>query len=157
MRRLAPLVLLLVVAGCDGFSGEEQRLFEVTAISSPSDGVTSDDWRVGPFYGARVQVIDRDQTTPGVEGVSPNPAQPDGDVVLQVYADEGPGGFALYRRRPDGELDLIQAVNGVAGPNIYTFTFFGSEVSATGAPGSYRLVVLDGLERVVTYGDLVLQ
>jgi hypothetical protein len=157
MRRLAPLALLFLVAGCDGFNGEEQRLFQDTAYFSPSDGVTSDDWRVGPFFGARVQVIDRDQATASVEGASPNPARPNGEVVVQVYADEGPGGFALYSRQPDGGLDLIQAVNGVSGPNIYTFSFFGSEASATGASGSYRLVVLDGLGRVVTYGDLVLQ
>ena len=148
MRRLVSLVLLFLVAGCDGFNGEEQRLFQDTAFLGPSNGVTADDWRVGPFFGARAQVL---------QPAAPNPARPEDTVSVQIYADEGAGGFALYRRQPDGGLDLIQALPGSSGPNIYTFTFFGSEASATGASGSYRLVVLDGLERVVTYGDLVLQ
>lgn len=139
---------LFAVAGCDGFNGEEQRLFEDTAFASPSDGVSADDWRVGPLFGARFQLT---------QAASPNPAAPSDPVSLQVYADEAPGGIALYRRLADGGLQLIQAKPGVSGPNIYTFTFFGSEASSTGASGSSRLIVLDGIERVVTYGDLVLR
>lgn len=148
MRRLSALLLLSLVAGCDGFSGEEQRLFEDTAFGTVSNGVTADDWRVGPAFGARMQVL---------QAATPNPARLDENVAVQVYADEAAGGLALYRRQPDGGLQLIQARSGVSGPNIYTFTFFGSEASATGGAGSSRLLVLDGVERVVTYGDLVLQ
>ncbi len=148
MRRLTLLLALFAVAGCDGFNGEEQRLFEDTAFGSPSNGVTADDWRIGPTFGARFQLT---------QAASPNPAAPSDPVSVQVYADEAPGGIALYRRVADGSLQLIQAVDGESGPYIYTFTFFGSEASATGASGSARLLVLDGVERVVTYGDLVLR
>ena len=153
-RLCAALALLTVAAGCDGFSGEEQRLFEDTAYLGASDGVTADDWRVGPVLGSRVQVL---------RAASPNPARLRGDdgrgetVSLQLYADEAPGGFVLYRRTPQGGLEPIQALAGVSGPNIYTFNFFAGEASATGTVGSVRLVVTDGLERVVTYGDLVLR
>ena len=148
---------LFAVAGCDGFNGEEQRLFEDTAFASPSDGVTADDWRVGALFGAQFQVTDWDAGASGIQGASINPAAPNDPISVQVIANDAPGGVALYRRLADGGLQLIQAKPGVPGPNIYTFTFFGSEASATGESGSARLIVLDGLERVVTYGDLVLR
>lgn len=162
MRRPSALVVFLLVAvlsvtGCDGFNGEEQRLFEDTAFASPSNGSTGDDWRVGPAFGGRLQVIDQDPGAEGTQGANPNPARPEDIVSVQVYADEAPGGLALYRRQPDGGLQLILGLPGVTGPNIYTFTFFAGEASATGGSGSARLIVLDGTERVVTYGDLVLQ
>ena len=148
MPRLSVLLLALLAAGCDGFSGGDQRLFEDAAFLGTSDGVTGDDWRVGPVFGGRVQVI---------RPATPNPARPNDSVIVQIYADAAPAGFALYRRRADGTLDLIQETFGVAAPNIYTFDFFGSEASPTGTSGSSRILILDGTERVATYGDVVLE
>ena len=154
LRLSAALAFLLVATGCDSFSGEEQRLFEDTAYRGASDGATADDWRVSPTLGSRVQVL---------QPASPNPARLRGDdgrgeiVSVQVYADEAPGGFVLYRRTAQGGLAPVQGLAGAPGPNIYTFTFFAGEASATGTAGSVRLVILDGLERVATYGDLVLR
>ncbi|HEX8387169.1 MAG TPA: hypothetical protein VF576_13345 [Rubricoccaceae bacterium] len=143
--RSALSALALLVAGCDGFSSEEQLLFEDTAYRSPSDGVTADDWRAGPAFGSRVQVI---------QGASPNPA-PQGELVsVQVYVEESVGRPQLFYRRPDGGFSAVGSIP--LGP-LYTFTFLAGEVSETGAPGSYRLVVLNGLDDVMTYGDLVLQ
>ncbi|HEX9951538.1 MAG TPA: hypothetical protein VGB53_07200 [Rubricoccaceae bacterium] len=136
------------LAACDSAGPEAQRLFEDTAFGSASDGATADDWRVGPALATRVQVV---------QAASPNPASPGEQVSLQIYADEAPGGFALYRRQPDGGLILVQAQPAQNGPYIYTFTFFGSEASPTGTAGSSRLILYDGFERVVTYGDLVLR
>ena len=145
---LATALAATSLAGCDSAGPEAQRFFEDTAFLSASDGATADDWRVGPAFATRVQVV---------QAAGPNPASPGGQVSLQIYADEAPGGFALYRRQPDGGLRLVQAQPAQAGPYIYTFTFFGSEASPTGGAGSSRLIMYDGFDRVVTYGDLVLR
>lgn len=148
LRRLAVLSALLAAAGCDSAGVQQQQIFEQSAFNSASDGPSPDDWRVAPFFGIGVQVT---------QPATPNPATPSEPVSLQVYADETAGGLALYRREPDGGIRIIQALRPVAGPNIYTFTFFGGDAAATGMPGSARLIVLDGLDRVITYGDLVVR
>ena len=140
------LALCLALAACDGVSADEQRAFEAAAFGSPSDGVTPGDWQVAPAFGTRVQLT---------QPPSPNPARASEPVSLLLYADSAPGGFALYRRLSNGDIDLVDSVPGVGGPNIYTFTFFGGEAGT--ASGSQRLIVLDGLERVVSFGDLVLE
>ena len=143
--RLAAFALALAtLAGCDSAASDAQLTFEAVAFSGTSDGVTPDDWRVGPIFGAGASV-----TVPA----SPNPATPGERVTLQLYGDEGLGTFSLYRRELDGDLLRIQLQSGPA----YTFTFFASDASPTGTSGSSRLIVYDGFQRVVTYGDLVLR
>ncbi len=141
--RLAALALVLL-AGCDSAASDAQLAFEATAFFGTSDGVTPDDWRAGPIFGAGASVL----TVP-----LPNPALPGERVTLLLDGDEGLGAFTLFRREPNGDL---QPIASEAGP-VYSFTFFASAASSTGATGSSRLVVLDGFERVVTYGDLVLR
>ncbi len=151
LRRLSALALFLVVSGCDSAGIQAQQAFEAQAFGSASDGVTPDDWRVAPFFAVDVQVT---------QAAAPNPATPSEQVSVQVYADETAGGLPLYRRELDGSIvpgSSFRALPPVAGPNIYTFTFSGGEASPTGGPGNTRLIVLDGLDRVVTYGDLVLR
>ena len=149
LRLPAVLLALLAVAGCDGFNSDEQVAFELVATAGRSDGVTPDDWQVAPAFRGRVEIT----AVP-----SPNPARPGETVSLIVYASEAPSGLDLYRRREvDGLLERFQSRAGVSGPNQYPFSFAGGEVSTTGRTGTHRLLVLDGLERVVTYGDVVLE
>ena len=147
-RPLAVLFLLATavagLAGCDSAGGPEQLLFEDQAFQGASDGPTADDWRVGPIFGASVQVT---------VAATPNPATAREPVTLQFYSDDGLGTFALYVREADGGLRLVRAEGGPP----YTFVFFAGDATPTGGAGSSRLVVLDGLRRVVTYGDLVLR
>ena len=149
MPRLSVVVLALLVAGCDGFNSDEQVAFELLATTGRSDGITPDDWQVAPAFRGRVEIT----AVP-----NPNPARPGETVSLIVYASEAPTGLDLYRRREvDGLLERFQTRGGASGPNQYPFSFAGGEVSTTGRTGSHRLLVLDGLERVVTYGDVVLE
>ncbi len=148
LRRLSVLALFLTVSGCDSAGIQAQQAYEAQAFGSESNGVSPDDWQVAPFFGIGVQVT---------QAAAPNPAAPTEPVSVQVYADETAGGLALYRREADGSIRLVQGLLPVAGPNIYTFTFFGGDASPTGGAGSTRLIVLDGFDRVVTYGDLVLR
>lgn len=143
-RLAASALALVLLAGCDSASSDAQLAFEASAFGSTSDGVTPDDWRPGPIFGAGTSVT----VVP-----SPNPATPGERVTLQLYGDDGLGAFSLYRRELDGGLQLVQSQTGPA----YTFVFFASDASPTGTSGSSRLVVLDGFQRVVTYGDLVLR
>ena len=148
LRRLPVLALLLVAAGCDSAGVQEQQAFEAQAFGGTSDGVTPDDWRVAPFFGVDVQVT---------QPAAPNPATPSEPVSVQIYADNLTGGLILARREADGSIRDVQILRGESGPYIYTFTFFGGDASPAGGAGSSRLIVLDGLDRVVTYGDLVLR
>ena len=146
---LAALALTAALAGCDATSdAANQRAFEDAAFFLPANGLDSTDWRVGPAFDTRYEVT---------QAPTPNPARAGDAVSLLVTTYSGSGGLALYRRLSDGRLDLIDAQPGQPGAWIYSFGFFGSQVSQTGAPGPYRLIVLDANERVVTYGDVELR
>ena len=148
MRFLVVLALLTIAAGCDSATGQEQQLFDTTAQLEPSDGITPDDWRIGPAFGGRVSV-----TPP-----SPNPApRTETDVTLVLSGDDRTGGLDLYRRTASGSLQLVQSRGGGAGASFYTFLFSPGDVATSPEPESVRLVVLDRSQRAVTYGDLVIQ
>ena len=106
LRRLTVLSVLLIAAGCDSAGVQQQQVFEQAAFNGASDGVTPDDWRVAPFFAIDVQVT---------QPATPNPAAPGEPVSLQIYAEETAGGFALYRREPDGSIRLIQALSPATG------------------------------------------
>lgn len=150
LRSVLPvaLVALLALAGCDATGTTGQAQFETEAFFTTPDGVDSTDWRVGPAFDARIQVQRRPD---------PNPAFSRETVTMQLYAPTAPAGFGLYRLEADGRLFLVDDAPGQSGPSFYTFSFFASEVSATGLSGVYRLIVLDGRDRVVTFGDFELR
>lgn len=156
--RLA-LALAAVALGpaCGTFDNEAQRTFENTALLLQPEGFTetaddgtvvsrdADDWRVGPAFVGRVQVV-----TPPV----PNPADRSDRVAIQLYTQGVPGGLALYTINARGDLLLIDERPDATAEGFYELSFFGSEATGGGGNGLYRLVVLDGSQRVLTYGDV---
>ncbi|MDT0631181.1 hypothetical protein RQM47_08495 [Rubrivirga sp. S365] len=155
---LAALALLPLLAACDGATVEEQRFFEDQAFSPPSGYTRTDasgavvaedagDWRIGPAYGGLVQTI---------QVPYPNPLPFRETGVYQVNVVSGvAGGLALYRLDGDGRLRLIgQPCDDAVTSTICTFTFQGREVSPVGDDALTRLLLVDGRNGVVSYGDV---
>ena len=140
--------LLLPLTACDSLASGDQAAFEDQAYLTVPGSV--DVWRVGPAFDARVSIL---------QPPTPNPASSNDEVVMQLDVTvAAPGGFALYRLYPeDGRLALVQSLSGVSSPWFYTFTFLGRDVDPLAQAGTYRLLVLDGTERVVAYGDFRLR
>ena len=167
LRRPAPaplavplaLAALLAVGACDGVSVEEQRLFEDQAFAGVPSGFTrtgasgavvaedADDWRIGPAYAGRVQTI---------QVPYPNPLPFRETAVYQLNVVTGvAGGLALYRLDADGRLRLVgEPCDDAVSATICTFTVAGSEVAPVGGDALVRLVLVDGQQGVVSYGDV---
>ena len=165
LRPLAPLVALLLVAGCDGTAREEQLLFEDQAILSAISGITEtaddatvvsrdpSDWRIGPAYLNRVSFL---------ELPNPNPVA-FGEALRFLVDTQGvPGGLRLYVLQEDPVTNALDVVpirgEGASRPDaaasgFYTFTVSARQI-APGGPGLYRVLLLDGGQGVVSYGDV---
>ncbi|WP_420454817.1 hypothetical protein [Rubrivirga sp.] len=164
LRPLLLVAAVLSVAACDGTSAGPQRVFEDEALFTPVAGITETDeratvlsrdpadWRIGPAYLNRVSLL---------ELPSPNPVRRGQAVSFLVDTQGVPGGLRLYVLAEDraGAVDLVP----VADPNavepaaaqagFYPFSVSASQI-ALGGPGLYRVLLLDGAQGVVTYGDL---
>lgn len=161
LRAALALLTALALPACDSAGGEDQQRFEDAALLTVPSGFTrtdeagavveadASDWQVGPAFGARVRVL---------QVPFPNPAGADDVVSFTVDVDGLQGGLALYRLRADGVFEPFgtpeTAYPDASRPGFYTFRFFGSEATAAGVPGLYRLLLLNGRDRVVTYGDV---
>jgi len=154
------LVVLLFVSACSAFNNEEQLAFENAAFLLQPDGYTRvselavigqtdpDDWRSGPAFVGRASVL-----TPPY----PNAAPRDATVRLLIDTNGVPGGLAIYTLNARGDLLLLDERSDATDVGFYELAFFGSQATGGGGDGLYRLVVLDGRQRVVTYGDLLVQ
>ncbi|MEM0962953.1 MAG: hypothetical protein AAGK21_10520 [Bacteroidota bacterium] len=159
------LALPLVVLGCDSGTAESQRLFEDQALLAPAAGITEisptgtvvssdpDDWRTAPLFIGIAQILDLP---------TPNPVEV-GDAVSFLVDTQGvAGGMALFVRLIDpatGAADLRRvrdpgATRGDATtPGFYTFSVSAGQIALSG-PGLYRVVLLDGRQNVISYGDI---
>ena len=154
------LVVLLCVSACSAFDNEAQIAFENAAFLTQPSGYTqvsetgvvgssdASDWQPGPVFVGRASVL-----TPPY----PNPAPRAETVRLLIDTNGVPGGLAIYTLNPRGDLILLDERPDATNVGFYELAFFGSQATAGGGNGLYRLVVLDGRQRVVTYGDLLVQ
>jgi hypothetical protein len=160
LYRSSAIALILLVAsvsaGCD--SQEKQDDFALQASRAPN-GFTAtdqggdilsedeDDWRMSPFYFGKVRV----------SPVYPNPGRVDFVTVpiniLQF--DIGAGGFSL-RAYEEGssQLILLDRLLTVNGPGGYIMRF---SPAILGREGLVRIFVFDGMNEIVSYGDLMIQ
>ncbi len=155
------ILLLFLTFGCT--NNDAQSDFERQAFS-PADGITqtdengnivgnpdTDDWRTSPFYAGLAEI----------NPVFPNPVLYSSSATLDVFLNGTPltsvlelGYFDFQNRwtqvqRVDGVTDFSQ------NPLIVNPASFGSNASL--ARGTYRLVLLDGNQRVITYGDIEIE
>ena len=155
-RLLCLFAAALAGSACGTFDNRPQEAFEFAAFQTLPEGFTRTtetgevvqadpgDWQVGPAFVGRVQVL---------SPLYPNPASRSDQITLSMYTDGVVGGLSLYAIRPRGDLVLIAERPDATAPGIYELEAFGSEATSGGADGLYRLVVLDGAQRVLTYGD----
>ncbi|RNC79713.1 MAG: hypothetical protein ED557_14430 [Balneola sp.] len=155
-------LLFTLLIGCT--NNDAQSDFERQAFGEPN-GITqtdengniigdpdSDDWRTSPFYAGLAEI----------NPIFPNPVlYGSNGATLDVFLNGTPltsvlelGYFDFQNRwtqvqRVDGITDFSQ------NPLIVSPASFGSNASL--ARGTYRLVLLDGNQRVITYGDIEIE
>lgn len=154
MFRLA-LVLCLFSLGCDAVSlGEAQRQFELRALASPS-GYTQtsgtgetisddpDDWRPSPIYQTSFFLTFKPY---------PNPASPTESIQFAATFSGQTGNLRPFRFGANGNLIPIQGATGTTSGSAPLFSFPAGQL---GEPGLQRVVLVDRLDRIVTYGDIL--
>ena len=156
-RLLCLFAAALASSACGTFDNEAQESFEFAAFQTVPNGFTEttetgevvrtdpNDWQIGPAFVGRVQVL---------SPLYPNPASRSDRLVLSMYTDGVVGGLALYTLNARGDLLLLAERPDATAPGIYELEAFASEATSGGGAGLYRLVVLDGAQRVLTYGDV---
>lgn len=164
------LVLLLVgftLAGCS--KSDDQRKFERQAHSDPSQitetntqgkvlSTDPDDWRISPMYRGLVSI--------GV-GISdfqppyPNPLPLNQDLTLNLYINdiETLSRFEIRTYRlPQGISGPIYTEDDLSPPTLVSPSLSGQLIAgSTGgsqASGLYRILIYDGQQNVITYGDI---
>ncbi len=164
------IVVLLFI----GFSmatcskSNDQREFEREANSQP-DKITetddqgniistdSDDWRISPMYRGLVVVGTPDEQPP-----YPNPLSYNQDLKINLYIRniETLNQIEVFifenvNERPNGPYSPI---NDISSPTLETINLSGQIISgSTGgsqASGLYRILIYDGQQNVITYGDI---
>ena len=166
LRLLVPLVALVLFTGCDGASPEAQRLFEDAALLSPVSGITqtdaagaissrdADDWRIGPAYLNNIVFLQLPSPNPVVRGdalrftVDAVVGVPGGIQVFVLAEDPSTGVLRIQTIRDPGATgaDAVRS-------DICQFVISASQIGLSG-PGLYRLLLLDGRDGVVSYGDV---
>lgn len=160
LRPLTAAALLLALAGCDSGVSEAQRAFNDQGFFGAASGITRvtaggetlsrdpDDWRVGPAFGTAVLSVFFD---------GPNPVRDNQEASITLDLTRGLGsGVTLFYRDTRGDYIPVPqlAPVDVSGPGFPTFRVAGSDLSPLGRPGVFRVLLLDGRDNVVTYGDI---
>lgn len=157
---LAGVLLLLIAAGCG--QNRDQRDFENQAFR-PADGFTqtsstgdvisadSDDWRIAPFFQGLVEV----------NPAYPNPVQTTDRVNIDVDITgiEAVSGLRLVVYHFDDAIEPIFVDQRAPLPPGLTVISInpvelGRFNTVESAIGLHRLILLDGNENVITYGDI---
>jgi hypothetical protein len=159
----SPLLLLLsfFLVYCNPNDAQqefERQAYAAAANITPTDfngnttGETDDDdWRISPFYAGLARI----------NPLFPNPVPYGNTGTLEIFMNGTPYttvlvlGFIDIRNEwvqvafQDDVTDFSQNTL-LVNPEI-----FGSNVD--NARGTYRLILLDGNQRVITYGDVIIE
>lgn len=159
------LFVSFVLSACG--VNEDQRNFEDEALSAPNeitemtasgqpiDGESPDesDWRIAPKYGGLVTV----STAP-----YPNPVPFNGTVFIEFYITgiQAISGLQVFVFQP-----AINALSGpfyvesqVLTPGLKIVTLSADDIARTGTEttGLFRIIIYDGLQNIITYGDILI-
>ena len=171
MRKQLFIYLILIatagflLVGCS--KSNDQREFENQALQQPQ-GFTEtgpngdiintdpDDWRVGPMYRGLVSI-----GTPDNQPPYPNPLAFNQDLTINIYirSIETLSRLEIYSFRQPSQTNAAIAVrDNLSSPTLETFTLGGALISgSTGgsqAEGLYRILIYDGQQNLITYGDI---
>ncbi len=154
------IIFLLTFTGCK--NDEAQISFVNQAYGIPTnftktdvDGSVvnedSDDWRISPAYEGLVEV----------RPIYQNPIQFGNQVILEVYFKG-----TVYNPRIElgylsesNEWYVLQVREITSDFDFIDFTFYSNQFGTTAeqARGLHRLLLFDGNQRLITYGDLLIQ
>jgi hypothetical protein len=155
---ILPIFMLLLVTGCNQSS--DQRDFERAAFSLP-DGITEtsgngtvgnsdpDDWRISPFFQGVVQI----------EPAYPNPVLSSDQISLDVIITgvESVSGLLVYAFYGDNNVrpvfeDFLRPIP----PGLTSLPLSSLDIARfrENPQGTYRIVLLDANENVISYGDI---
>lgn len=146
---------------------DDQRDFERKAFSRPENFTTTnrnngevisedpDDWRISPFYQGLVQI----------EPAFPNPANSSDDIIINFYNDgietvTGLYAIAYYSESSSGQTrPLGSGRPGQLPVGSIDINFQALELARfpENPQGLYRVIILDGTENVISYGDIQIE
>lgn len=155
----------LLLSACE--VSEDQLRFEEEAYRVPT-GYTKtnergivlledpDDWRIAPMFTRLVSV----------EPVYPNPTKGD-DLRIQVYVERNEAVFGLYIVRVDPKsypyrlIPLYRNMQSPANPGllniIIPFKLIFPQYPLLDERGLHRILILDGRDQIISYGDVMLE
>ncbi|NGP88567.1 hypothetical protein [Fodinibius halophilus] len=157
----------LLLLNCS--KSDDQRDFESEAFTTP-DGIThtntsgkvvgnvdNDDWNISPMYRGLLQVKSNITDYP-----HPNPLGYNEDLTLQVKSNvsDAVEGMKIYKFRfpKNANSFLIKELNDTdLGSAITTITIDGAliaENSSADARTTYRILIYDNKENLISYGDI---
>ena len=161
--------LLLAAYGCS--KSDDQRKFEQQALSEPA-GITEtnasgevtgttdgDDWRVGPMYRGLIQIGTGDSQPP-----FPNPLPYNQSLTVQVNFNVPDPVNALDIRRfrlpSDAQFEQLRYLSQDELSSYNNISLSGSIIAeGPGSEGSglYRILIYDGKQNLISYGDIEIE
>lgn len=169
-KRLLKYSLILLFVGflaADCSKSNDQRDFENQALSEPrgftqtsADGTVGDtdpdDWRISPMYRGLISI-----GTPDDQPPYPNPLPFNQNLTINLYirSIETLNRIEVYAFEFPSEANAPIAVReDISSPTLETLTLSGQLISGSsggsGAAGLYRILIYDGQQNVITYGDI---
>lgn len=166
MKNSSFFILLLFVIALVGSSctnNDDQNRFEAQAYSLP-EGYTEtdtqskvlntddDDWRISPLYIGLIRIFNP---------AFPNPVDYGSQFEITVRVDATPAGSSIqlyYFNTVNTNPTILDSQ-----PVVDDFTDVVFRIStnqfgtATSARGLHRLLLLDGNQRIISYGDLLIK
>ena len=156
------LLAIISVAFNNCTNDDAQKKFETQAYGEPSNytettfqgdivQIDNDDWRISPLY---IGLAD-------VRPIFPNPVQYGSNINLDVEINGAPVGSIIelgYLNNSNNWFPL-QVMDITSDFEFVSFLIntrqFGS--TAEQARGIHRMLLFDGNQRLITYGDLLIQ
>lgn len=154
----AIFIPLFLIAGCNQSS--DQRDFERKAFNLP-EGITEtsnngtvvnsdpDDWRIAPFFQGVVEV----------DAAYPNPVLSSEQVSLDVVVTgvESVTGLRVYAYYGDNNIrPVFQDLRSPVPPGLTSLPLSPLDIAQfrENPQGTYRIVLVDANENVISYGDI---
>lgn len=144
-------------------NNDDQNRFEAEAYSVPSGytetdsqrniiNTDEDDWRISPLYAGLIRVVDPPFPNPVTYGL---------EFEIYIRVDAAPAGSSIqlyYFNDRDTRPTILDSQPVVDDFDDVVFRIttdhFGT---GTQARGLHRLLVFDGNQRIISYGDLLIK
>lgn len=165
------LICFIIFSSFSCSESEAQRDFEEQAFRPPSgivemnsngvrvDGGENDssDWRTAPDFSGLVRVA----TPPFPNPVSYNA---NFEIQLNIIGLDAVKGLSIYAFQQPNRVTVgsaLRTVGGTIQPGLKTFTISPQEFAPSSSVGNlgstWRIIIMDGRQTVITYGDILIE